>query len=161
PKVPNVNGIRRIGAREPASVSAQSQRRHLAGMAVQENDRLVGFRIPDTDRRVPPRRENTPASRAPGTDRNQGRGSADNTLNPAVLHVTDEQELVLTGGGQLGAVGAERQGADRPKVATKLADELAVGSIPETDHAVVVAGGGKFRAGRECQRRNPRFLGNY
>src|SRR5262249_20334259 len=60
-----------------------------------------------------------------------------------------------------GAVGAERQGAYRPEVTAKLTDELAVGSIPETDHAVVVAGGGKLRAGRECQRRNPRFLGNH
>src|SRR5262249_40315716 len=52
-RVPNVNGMVRIGTSQQAPVGRESHGRHLIAVTVQKNNRLESLSVPKAGRRVP------------------------------------------------------------------------------------------------------------
>ena len=51
--IPDMDRIGGIAARQQPTIRTESQHVHLVGMAVEQNDRFPGIRVPDARRRVP------------------------------------------------------------------------------------------------------------
>src|SRR5262249_54732551 len=140
-EVPDVYGVVGVSARQQSAIGTKGQGRHLHGVTVEQDDRLAGRGVPDPGRGVPARGHQETSARMPGEHGNAVGVALESARVPPRADFPQGDELVLAGGGEPLAVGAEGETADGTLVQLEPAQQTMAGRIPEAYQAVVMAAG--------------------